>query len=442
VPETRYAKSDGLNIAYQTVGEGPPDLVYVPGWVTNVEVVWEEPVLAEFLRRLSSFARLVFFDKRGIGLSDPVPIGELPDMDTRVRDLQAVMDAAGIERANLFGHSEGGATAMSFAARYPERTERLIVFGGYAKRLWSEEYPWAPTLEERESQSADFERTWADPSSIADYYAPSRADDEAFTRWVGRWLRLSASPRAAAALNDASSHIDVIDELGDIRAPTLLLYRLEESDVNIEEGRFIASRIPGSRLVELHGRDHFFYAGDTEPILQEIEEFVTGHRGSTVPERVVTTVVFTDIVDSTETASALGLQGWRNLLHRHDTAVDDELVRWQGQKVKSTGDGVMATFTSPTQAISFAKALPSALSPLGIEVRCGVHTGEVEIRDHDLAGLAVHIAARICDLADPSEVLVSRTVKDLVAGTGVELHDRGTHALKGLSEEWQVHSVE
>jgi pimeloyl-ACP methyl ester carboxylesterase len=440
MPETRYAKSDGLNIAYQSVGDGPPDLVYVPGWVTNVEVMWEDPCLADFLRRLSSFARLVCFDKRGIGLSDPVSIGELPDLDTRVRDLEAVMNAAGVERAHLFGHSEGGTTAMAFAARYPERTEQLIVFGSYAKRIRTKEYPWAPSWEERQAESAEFEHNWADPQTIADYYAPSRADDEAFTRWLGRWLRLSASPKAAAALNDASSHIDVIDELGRIRAPTLLLYRLEDSDVKIEEGRFIASRIPDSRLVELHGADHFFYAGDTESILQEIEEFVTGHRGTT-PEMVVATVVFTDIVGSTETAASMGNRAWRELVHRHDTVIAETLTRWRGRKVKPTGDGVLATFESPTQAIRFATALPAAMKPLGIDVRCGMHTGQVGILDGDLTGLAVHIAARICDLAGPAEVLVSRTVRDLVAGTGFVMDDHGTHVLRGVPDEWQVYSV-
>jgi len=442
VPVTRYAKSGEVNIAYQVVGEGPSDLVYVPGWVTNVEVMWEEPGLARFLRRLASFSRLITFDKRGVGLSDPVPIGELPTLETRVEDLVAVMDAANSERAIHFGHSEGGSTAIANAARHPERVDRLILFGAYAKRVWSEDYPWAPTLEEREAESAAFEKSWDDPVRIAEFYAPSRAEDAAFVEWIGRWLRLSASPRAAAALNDASSQIDVTGMLGDIRAPTLLLYRREDRDVKIEEGRYVASRIPDSRFVELHGADHYFYAGDTEPILREIEEFVTGHRASANPERVLATVLFTDIVRSTDTAASLGDQKWRDLVERHNNVVRLELVRWRGNEVNTTGDGFLATFDTPADAIRCARAISDEVVKLGIEVRSGIHTGEMEIVGNDVAGLAVHIGARVAQAARGGEILVSRTVKDLVVGSGLSFTSRGTYKLKGVPGQWEMFAVQ
>lgn len=441
MPETRYAQSGDVNIAYQAIGDGP-DLVYVHGWVSNVEVMWEEPGLAGFLNRLASFSRLIVFDKRGIGLSDPVPTGELPDLETRVEDLKSVMDAVGSERATLFGHSEGGSTAVAFAVRYPERVERLILFAAYAKRIRSDDYPWAPTLEQRVAESESFERAWADPAVIAEYYAPSRAGDRAFIDWIGRWLRLSASPRAAAALNTASSYIDVTDLLPEIQTPTLLLYRLEDQDVRIEEGRYVASKIPGAKLVELHGADHFFYAGDTEPILQEIEEFVTGYRAAAEPERVLRTVLFTDIVGSTDTAAAMGDRRWRGLIDRHHRVVRADLAKWRGTEVNTTGDGFLATFDSPARAISCAQAICADVASLGIAVRCGIHSGEIETLGDDVAGLAVNIAARVTDAAGAGEVVVSRTVRDLVVGAGFSFTSRGRHSLKGVPEEWELFVVE
>ncbi len=441
MPTTRYARSGSLNIAYQTIGTGPPDLVYVPGWVTNVEVMWEDPNLARFLRRLSSFSMLTTFDKRGIGLSDPVPLGELPGLAERVADLEAVMDAAGIGRATLFAHSGGGTTAIAFTSRFPQRVERLILFGCYAKRLKSEDYPWAPTAEQRSAESKGYEESWADPVRIAEFYAPSRASDHAFIEWVGRWLRLSASPHAAAALNDASTVIDVTGLLEDIYAPTLLLYRVEDRDVMIEEGRYIASKIPNSTLVELHGADHYFYAGDTEPILEEIEEFVTGFRAGSEPENVLATVLFTDIVGSTDLAASMGDQRWRDLIDRHNSLVRDQFARWRGSEVVTTGDGFLATFDSPAKAINCAVRIIEAVRSLGIQIRCGIHTGILEVMDDDVTGLAVNIGARIAALAKPSEVLISRTVRDLVAGSQVELEDRGVHHLKGIKEDWRLFAV-
>ncbi len=424
MPDTKYAKSGDVNIAYQVIGDGPVDLVYLAGWVTNIEAMWEDPGYARFLRRLASFSRLIIYDKRGVGLSDPVSADELTQFGARIEDPLAVMDAVGSSRATLFGHSEGGATAIRLAATNPERVEQLILTGTFARRLRSDDYPWAPDLEQRVAEAEAFAETWVDQTQAADFYAPSRADDSAFIAWLTHYLRMSASPSTAAALHLANSYIDVTNELPNIQTRTLLLYRVDDRDVNIEEGRYIASRIPGAKLVEFPGADHLFWAGDPEPMLQEIEEFVTGIRGSAEPDRIVATALFTDIVGSTELAASIGDQKWRDLLHRHDTVVRDELTRWRGKEVKTIGDGFLATFDSPTQAIRFGTALPAAMGPLGIQVRCGLHTGEMEILNNDVAGLAVHIAARISALAGPSEVLVSRTVKDLVAGSGIDMAPR------------------
>lgn len=441
MPKTRYTKSGDANLAYQVVGDGPIDLLYLAGWVTNIEAMWEDPGYERFLNRLASIARLIMYDKRGVGLSDPVPPEQLTDQALRIRDAQAVMDAADSEKATLFGHSEGGATSLQFAADYPERVDRVIVTGAFAKRLWSEDYPWAPTLERRQADAALMDETWANPREVAEFYAPSRAGDEAFTTWLTHYLRMSASPGTAAALHMGNSYIDVTSKLASIQAPTLLLFRIDDADVNVEEGRYMATRIPNVKFVELPGGDHFFWAGDAEAMLQEIEEFVTGQRGSAEPDRVVATILFTDIMGSTELAASLGDAAWRDMLHRHDKAVRDELTKWRGREVKTTGDGVLATFDSPTQAIRFAKALLAPMQLLGIKVRCGIHTGEIELRGDDVAGLAVHIAARVAGLAGPSEVLVSRTVRDLVAGTGMEFEDRGAYALKGVPDKWEIYAV-
>ena len=435
-----YAKSGDVSIAYQVTGAGERDLVYVPGWVSNIEVMWEDPGLARFLGRLSSFARLITFDKRGTGLSDAVSVGDLPTLEVRMDDLRAVMDAAGSQRATLFGHSEGGNMCVLFAATYPDRTDGLILTGSYARRIRSPEYPWAPTWEERSAAIEETERTWGDPG-VVDYYAPSRAQDPVFKAWVQRYTRLSASPRAAAALMRMNSQIDVTAVLPSIRVPTLLLYRVDDPDVNVAEGRYIASKIPEAKLVELAGADHFFWAGDPEPLIQEIEEFVTGHRTAADQERVLATVLFTDIVGSTEKASVLGDQSWRDLLNRHNAAIRQELGRWRGREVKTAGDGFLATFDGPARAIRCAKAISEAVRPLGLEVRCGLHTGEIEVVDEDVAGVAVHIGARIAAMAAPSEVLVSRTVKDLVAGAGLQFSARGVHSLKGIPEQWEVYAL-
>lgn len=440
MPTTRYAHSGDVNIAYQVTGDGPRDLVYVPGWVSNIEVMWDDPTLARFLRRLASFSRLITFDKRGTGLSDSVDLDQLPTLETRMDDVRAVMDAVGSQRATLFGHSEGGNMCAVFAATYPERTEGLILTGSYAKRIYSDDYPWAPSREERERTTEAVERDWPGAMKTIDL-APSRADDPAFGAWLERYSRLSASPRAAAALMRMNSEMDVTKILPAIRVPTLLLYRSDDRDVRVEEGRFIASHIPNARLVELPGSDHFFWAGDWERMVAEIEEFVTGHRAAQAPERVLATVLFTDIVSSTERAAALGDRQWSDLLGRHNALVRAELARWRGTEVNTTGDGFIATFDGPARAIRCARALTESVATLAIEVRCGLHTGEIERVDSDVAGVAVHIAARIASLAGPSEVVVSRTVKDLVAGSGFQFESRGDHSLKGIEDRWEIFEV-
>jgi len=441
LPTVNYTRSGDVNIAYQVTGTGPPDLVYVPGWVSNIEAMWEDPGLARFLRRLASFARLIIFDKRGTGLSDAVPVDELPTLEVRMDDLRAVMDAAGSERATLFGHSEGGNMSVLFAATYPDRTDGLILTGSYAKRIWSPEYPWAPTWEQRLADIEETERGWGTEAGLVEHYAPSRVNDPPFREWILRYLRLSASPRAAAEIMRMNSHIDVTTVLPSIRVPTLLLYRVDDKDVNIEEGRYLASKIPGAKLVELAGADHFFWAGDPEPLLQEIEEFVTGHRTAADHERVLATVLFTDIVGSTQKAADLGDQVWRDLLGRHNAVVRQELLRWRGREVSNAGDGFLATFDGPARAIRCAKEISDIVRPWGIDLRCGLHTGEVEIVDLDVAGLTVHIGARIAALAEPGEVLISRTVRDLVAGAGFQFTARGIHSLKGVPDEWEIYAL-
>lgn len=441
MPVTRYAKSGDVNVAYQVAGAGPRDLVYVPGWVSNVEVMWEEPSMARFLRRLMSFSRLILFDKRGTGMSDPVPLDQMPTLETRMDDVRAVMDAVGAEKATLFGHSEGGNMCILFAATYPERTEGLILTGCYAKRIPSDDYPWAPAVEDRAAEIEEVERTFGDPDALPSWLAPSRMEDEAFRNWLARYLRLGSSPKAAAHLLEMNTRIDTTQVLSSIQVPTLCLYRAEDADVNVEEGRWIASQIPNAKFVEIPGADHLLNASGAGLILDEIEEFVTGYRTSSEPERALATVLFTDVVGSTETAAQMGDHAWRELLERHNAVVRSEIGSFRGRVIDTQGDGFLATFDGPARAISAAHSIVEALRPLGLLVRCGLHTGEIEMVGDGVAGLAVHIGARIGAMAGPSEVLVSRTVKDLVAGSGIEFEDRGEHRLKGVPDQWQVYAA-
>jgi class 3 adenylate cyclase len=435
--ETRYARSGDVNIAYQVVGHGPLDLVLVFGWISNVELAWEEPHLRRFLERLASFSRLILFDKRGTGLSDRVSSNDLPTLEQRMDDVRAVMDAAGSERAALMGMSEGGPMCILFAATYPERTAALVTCGTYAKRRWSEDYPWAPTDEERQVFYHAIEHRWGEELGL-DSLAPSRVNDPALKRWLEAYMRRSASPSAALALARMNTEVDVRDVLASVRVPALIMHRDGDRDARIEEGRYIAARIPGARFVELHGMDHLPWIGDQDAVLDEIEEFLTGVRPIPQPDRVLATVLFSDIVGSTEMAAALGDERWRELLARHHALVRAELARFRGREIDTAGDGFLASFDGPARAVRCGSALTSAVRELGMEVRIGVHTGECEVMEGKLTGLAVHIGARVAAMAAPGTVLVSSTVRDLVAGSGIEFDDRGLHRLKGIEGEWRL----
>jgi class 3 adenylate cyclase len=434
--ETRYAKSGDVNIAYQVVGEGPLDLVLVPGFVSHLEIDWEDPGYAHYLSRLASFARLIRFDKRGTGLSDRP--GGLPDLETRMDDVRAVMDAAGSERAALFGYSEGGPLSVLFAATYPDRVTALVLYGTYAKRRDpDEDYPWAPTWEARQTYSEELEREWGWES---DMQRMSPSADEAMARWWSSRARAAASPGAARDLILMNSNIDVRALLPAVRVPTLVLHRSGDRDSRPEEGRYIAGRIPGARFVELPGVDHF-PSIDADQILDEVQEFLTGVRRGPDPDRVLATVLFTDIVGSTDHAAELGDRRWRELLDAHGAAVRRELERFSGREVDSAGDGVFAVFDGPARAIRCAAAIREGVRDLGLELRAGVHTGEVELAGSAVRGIAVHTGSRVAEVAAPGEVLVSSTVRDLVAGSGLAFEDRGEHALKGIPEPKRLFAV-
>jgi class 3 adenylate cyclase len=437
-PETRYAKSGDVNIAYQVVGDGPLDLIYVPGWISNVELMWEEPAHAHVLKRLASFARLILFDKRGTGLSDPVPLDLLPTLEERMDDVRAVLDAVDSERPAVFGFSEGGLMSVLFAATYPERLNALVLYGVFAKRIWSPDYPWAPKPGDREREIEELERNWAQTMDL-DVLAPS--EDEAFKQRLATYFRRSASPGTAVALMQMNTEIDVSDVLPLIQAPTLVLHRSGDLDVKVEEGRWIAERIPGAKFVELSGDAHTLWGGDTDEVVDEIEQFLTGVRRGPEPDRVLATVLFTDVVGSTEQATALGDRRWRGLLEQHHALVRKQLDRYQGREIDTAGDGFLATFAGPARAIRCAVAIGSGLRELGLEIRAGIHTGECELVGEKVAGVAVHTGARVAGRARSGEVLVSSTVRDLVAGSGIEFEDRGAHELKGVPGEWRLYSV-
>jgi pimeloyl-ACP methyl ester carboxylesterase len=436
-PETRYAKSGDVHIAYQVIGDGPIDLVYVPGWVSHIELMWDEPQYERFLRRLASFSRLIVFDKRGTGLSDPVPLDRLPTLEQRMDDVRAVLDAVGSERAAVFGNSEGGQMSLLFAATYPTRTTALVTQGTFARRVFSPDYPWAPMPEAREQEIRDIEASWADLDVTT--LAPSA--EEPFRRRLATYFRRSASPAVGAAFLRMNTQADLRAVLPTIRVPTLVIHRTEDRDVNVEEGRWIASRIPGARYVELPGIDHTPWVGNQDEVLDEIEEFLTGTRHVEEPERVLATILFTDIVASTERAAAVGDRRWRELLNGHHAAVRRELVRFRGREVHTAGDGFLATFDGPARAARCAVAITQAVRPLGLEVRAGVHTGEVELMGDDIGGIAVHTGARVAAEAGPGEVMVSSTVKDLVAGAGIAFEDRGVRVLKGVPGKWRLFAV-
>jgi pimeloyl-ACP methyl ester carboxylesterase/class 3 adenylate cyclase len=434
--DVQYARSGSVNIAYEVIGDGPLDIVLVAGFVSHLDNDWDHPVSAGFLERLASFSRLIRFDKRGTGLSDR-NVG-LPDLETRMDDVRAVMDAAGSESAILFGYSEGGPMSVLFAATYPERVRSLILYGTYAKRANpDEEYPWASTWAARERYAAEIEETWG---TNADLERMAPGTDEHFGRWWAARARTSCSPAAARDLILMNSQIDVRDILPAVRVPALVLHRTGDQDSCVEEGRYIAGRIPGARFVELPGDVHVpWWQGDD--ILDEIEEFVTGAPARRLADRVLATLLFTDIVGSTDAARALGDREWADVLTRHHAIVRAELARYGGEEIDEAGDGFFAVFTGPARAIRCAEAVRDALRPLGVHIRAGVHTGEIERPQGGRPrGIAVHTGARIAAAAGEDQILVSGTTHDLVAGSGVAFAPPMDLELKGIGSQ-RVHRV-
>jgi len=438
-PETKYARSGEVHIAYQVFGDGDLDIVLVNGYVTHLELVWEHEPFARALENLASYARVINFDRRGSGLSDPV--AEAPTLEERMDDVRAVMDAAGSERAALVGISEGVPMSILFAATYPDRVQALVCCGGMARSTADVDYPWAAPAEALLESGLELVMPHWGEGAIIELAAPSQADNPQARAFFARMERASASPGMLLSLAQMFLDIDVRDVVPSVHAPTLILHRRHDRLVNVRNGRWLAEHMPNARLVELPGDDHVLWYENPELTLGEVQEFLTGTRYTPEPERALATVVFTDIVDSTRTAAEFGDRRWRELLERHQGTVRTALGRFGGREVKSVGDGFLATFDGPARAIRCARTILDTSEELGIHVRAGVHTGECEVMGDDIGGIAVHIAARVSALAGPSEVLVSRTVKDLVAGSGIEFSDRGAHTLKGVPDTWQLYAA-
>ena len=442
VPETKYAKSGDVNIAYQVLGNGPLDLVFVMGWISHLEYFWRDPSFARFLRRLASFSRLILFDKRGTGLSDRVPVHELPTLEQRMDDVRAVMEAVGSDRAALCGVSEGGPMSALFAATYPERTAALVMIGTYAKRIWAPDYPWAPTAEQRNHFFEEIQKNWGGPVGIEER-APSKRDDPQFREWWATYLRMGASPGAAVALTKMNAEVDVRHVLPTIRVPTLVLHRTGDLCLKVEEGRYVAERIPEAKYVEQPGEDHLPFVGDQDSMLDEIEEFLTGVRHTAEPERVLATVLFARIADSPRHVAARGEREWRSLVERFRAHISKEIAWFRGREVDMTGAGPLATFDGPARAIRCACAISEYASRLGIEIHAGLHTGECDLLDESrVGGVAVEVGREIRDRALAGEVLVSHTVKDLVAGSGLDFNQRGAEIFDQIPGEWQLYKVE
>jgi pimeloyl-ACP methyl ester carboxylesterase len=436
--KTRYAKSGDVHIAYQAVGESPVDLVLVQGWVTNVELWWEDPAWSAFFERLTSFSRLILFDKRGTGLSDRVSIQEMPTLEERMDDVRAVMDAVGSQSAFILGISEGGPMSVLFAASHPERARGLVLYGSFPRITSSDDYPFGFPPDRVEPLLEVAERTWGEGTFSGGLLAPSQLPER--LPYFARLEREGASPGALVALMRMLVEIDVRGVLPSVVVPTLIIHRDRDAIAPIEGARYMAAQIPNAQLVELTG-EHSPLTGDTDAILDEIEEFVTGRRRQRAPDRVLATVMFTDIVDSTARAAEIGDRRWTDLLHDHYQRVRKQLPRFGGQEIDTTGDGFLATFDGPARAIRCALAAIDSNREIGVTLRAGLHTGECERRGSEVSGIAVHIGARVAALAGPGEVLVSRTVKDLVAGSGLRFEDRGSHTLKGVPDDWQLFAI-
>ena len=437
-PDVRYANSGGVKIAYQVVGEGPFDLVVIPGFTSHLDLNWEPPGL-HMTERLASFSRLIYLDKRGTGMSDPVT--DVPTLEERMDDVRAVMDAAGSEQAAFLAFSEGGAMALLFAATYPDRTRALALWGSMARTTHAPDYPFALDRDAYLESAIEWILPYLDSDVLVEIYTPSVADHPEAQRVARRRQQLGASPAMVSSIFLAYLDVDVRPILGSVQAPTLVLHARGDRVVNVRHGRWLGEHIPGARYVELPGIDHLFLFTDPDVVLDEVEEFLTGVRPVAEPERVLATVMFTDIEGSTARDAELGDRRWRELLDAHHTAVRRELERFRGREVKTTGDGFLATFDGPARAINCGQAIVDATRALGLAVRVGIHSGEIELVGDDVAGIAVNIASRVGALATPGEVLVSETVKGLVAGSGITFTDRGEHELKGVPDRWRLFTV-
>jgi class 3 adenylate cyclase len=439
-PETKYARLGGDRIAYQVVGDGPPDLVLTLGSFGHLDTAWEDPASALFLRTLASFSRLIFFDRRGMGASDPLPPDPLPPWESYAEELAVILDEVGSERAAIMAAHDAGPTALFFAGARPERTSALILVNTSARYVAADDYPIGIPLEVAEALLAQIDQLWGTEALVA-MMVPSRASDERFRRWFAKWLRTGASPRAAHTFLRAAMEADVRSLLPLVQAPTLVLHRRDDQLLAVEHGRYLANDIPQAKLVELPGADPALIWETPELALDLIEEFLTGVRRTAEPTRVLATVLFTDIVGSTQRASQLGDRRWRELLNLHDELARRLIEEFHGQLVKTTGDGILATFDGPGRAIRCAAAFRDELGDMGLQIRAGLHTGEVELRDGDIGGIAVHIAARVMGTAGPNEILTSGTVRDLVVGSSTVLEDRGTQQLKGVEGTWRLFTL-
>lgn len=436
LPETQYTQSGEVSIAYQVVGDGPLDIILAPGAFSHLEVMWEEPTWVRFVERLASFGRLMIFDKRGTGMSDRAT--DVATLEVRMDDMRAVMDAAGSKRAAVIGVSEGGAMSALFAATYPERTSALVLCGAFS---YDDE---GFTPEQFQEYTDQIRREWGSEAYVRKTlprYAPSVAEDERFIRWWARLSRLGLSPGSRLALTRMNEEIDIRPILPSIRVPTLVLHRTDDRLIPLWQGRYLAEHIPGAKWVELPGPDHIPWVGDVGSLLDEIEDFLTGERHDPEHDRLLATVLFTDIVGSTEHAHKLGDRNWHDLLNQHHALVRNEFARFRGLEIDTTGDGFFATFDGPARAIRCAVAISDVVQRLGIQVRAGLHTGECELMGEKVGGIAVHIGARVMACSGGNEVLVSSTVKDLVAGSGIKFEDRGIHTLKGVPEKWHLYAI-
>jgi class 3 adenylate cyclase len=440
-PQTRYAKNGDLHIAYQAVGDGPLDLVLVDQWFSNVDAQWDFEPLERVLKQLASFSRLIVFDKRGTGISDPVSVDKLPTLEEWIDDLRAVLDEVGSERTALLSGIGGSLMTLLFAATYPQRTSALVLIDAYARVTAAPDYPWGRPADQLSRDLETLRSVWGTQGGLLNFLAPNLLQDRALVERYLRYERQSASPGAARAMIGRLYASDVRHVLPTIRVPTLVISRGAGARVGPEHGRYIAERIEGARYIEVPGNENVIWAGDTTALIGEIQEFLTGVRPVPQPDRVLATVLFTDIVDSTKRAAEVGDRRWREVLAQHDQVVRGALARFRGREVKTTGDGFLATFDGPARAVRCAEEIRKELKVLEIDVRSGLHTGEIELIGQDIGGIAVHIAARVSAMAAGGEILASSTVKDLVAGSGIVFDDRGMHSLKGIPDEWRIVAV-